>query len=251
MPRISAVFITQDEERHIQAAVESARFCDEVLVVDSGSRDATRALAEKAGARVLVNTPWPGFVAQRNFAVGAAQNDWVLCLDADERVSEALRAEIVALRSRGFAGAAYAMPRVAHYLGTWIRCTDWYPDRQVRLFDRTRAAWAGGRVHESVRAQGAVARLRGEIEHHPYADVAHHLRKMDTYAELWARDAWERGRRTGLAELATVPAWTFFRNYVLRRGFVLGGTGFVISRLNSTYTFAKLAKLYERQSASR
>lgn len=245
MPPISAVLITLDEEKRLVEALGSLAFCDEILVVDAGSEDGTRDVAEKAGARVLVNTPWPGFVAQRNFAVGAARHDWVLCLDADEVVSQGLRLEIEALRSRGFADAGYRMPRVARYLGRWIRATDWYPDEQLRLFDRTRGTWSGGAVHETVSVQGSIGHLQGEIEHQPYHDVSHHVAKMNVYTDLWAQQAHEAGRRGSAFELALVPAWTFFRNYFLRRGFTLGATGFTISRLNSVYTFLKFAKLRE------
>ncbi len=138
MVPLSAVLIAQNEERNIGGAVASVAFCDEIVLVDSDSRDRTREIAAAAGARVLVNAPWPGFVAQRDLAVRAAQHDWVIALDADERVGEALRQEILALRGRGFAFAGYRIPRVARYLGRWIRGTDWYPDWQVRLFDRTR-----------------------------------------------------------------------------------------------------------------
>ncbi len=247
MPPISAVLITLDEEERLAPALASLRFCDEILVVDAGSRDRTREVAEGTGARVLVNTPWPGFVAQRNFSVSAARHDWVLCLDADEVVSERLRMEIEALRSRGFSEAGYTMPRVAHYLGHWIRATDWYPDRQLRLFDRTRGTWSGGAVHEAVTVQGTTGSLQGEIEHRPYRDVAHHLSKMNAYTDLWAEDAAQNRRRAAAWELLLVPAWTFFRNYVLRRGIGLGATGFTIARLNSMYAFLKLAKLRERQ----
>lgn len=251
MTPLSAVFITLDEEGRLADALASVSFCDEILVVDAGSSDATRELAERAGARVLVNTPWPGYVAQRNFAVSAARHDWVLCLDADERVSAALRVEIEALRSRGLSDAGYRMPRVARYLGTWVRATDWYPDRQLRLFDRTRGTWAGGSVHESVHVQGDVGILKGEIEHHPYRDIAHHMAKIERYTDLWAAQALADGRSTNAFEMAAVGAWTFFRNYVLRRGFLLGGAGYTISRLNGIYAFLKLAKLREQARVRR
>jgi hypothetical protein len=177
--------------------------------------------------------------------VRAARHDWVLALDADERVGAALRAEIQGLRGRGFDHAGYRIPRVAFYLGRWIRGTDWYPDWQVRLFDRTRAGWQGDLVHESVVVQGSVGRLHGEMEHHPYADIAEHLRKIDSYTTLWARQAYAAGRRTNLLDMSAGATWAFFRNYVLKRGWLLGGTGYIVSVLNTHYTFAKLAKLRE------
>jgi glycosyltransferase involved in cell wall biosynthesis len=216
-----------------------------VVVVDSGSTDRTLEIAKAAGARVLVNAPWPGFVAQRNVAVEAARHDWVLALDADERVTPTLREEIRALRARGFDRAGYRIPRAAFYLGRWIRATDWYPDPQIRLFDRTRGRWEGALVHESVSVRGPVGRLRSHLEHYPYEDISHHLRKIDRYTELWAVQAFAEGRRTGVLEMVGSCAWAFLRNYVWKRGFTLGSTGVTVSTLNAYYTFVKLAKLKE------
>jgi glycosyltransferase involved in cell wall biosynthesis len=248
---LSAVLIAQNEERLLADALESVAFCDEVVLVDSGSSDCTRRIAEERGARVIVNAPWPGFVAQRDFAVRAARHDWVLALDADERVSPPLREEIEALRRVGFEAAGYRVPRAAYYLGRWIRATDWYPDWQVRLFDRTRAAWQGDLIHESVVARGPVGRLRGELEHHPYVDISDHLLKIDSYTTLWARQAHAAGRGTNLVDVLANAAWALFRNYVLKRGFLLGGTGVVVSLLNTHYTFIKLVKLRELERLSR
>jgi glycosyltransferase involved in cell wall biosynthesis len=253
---LSAVLITRDEERRLPAALDSLRFCEDTVVVDCGSTDRTREVAAAAGARVVVNAPWPGFVVQRNFALGQARHDWVLFLDADERVPAALRSEIEALRSAGFvrdgaAHAGYRMPRVAYYLGRWIRGTDWYPDLQLRLFDRRQGQWEGGLVHESVRVRGSVGRLAGEIEHHPYADIADHLRTIDAYTSLWARQSHSAGRRTGGVEMAGAAAWAFFRSYVLRRGFLLGEAGLTVSALAALYTFVKLAKLQELHRQAR
>jgi glycosyltransferase involved in cell wall biosynthesis len=242
---LSAVVITQDEEARLPAALESVGFCDEVVVVDSGSTDRTREIAKAAGARVLVNSPWPGFVAQRNVAVEAARHDWVLALDADERVTPALREEIRALRARGFDRAGYRIPRAAFYLGRWIRATDWYPDPQIRLFDRTRGRWEGALVHESVSVRGPVGRLRSDLEHYPYEDISHHLRKIDRYTELWAVQAFAAGRRTGVLEMVGSCAWAFLRNYVWKHGFTLGSAGVTVSTLNAYYTYVKLAKLQE------
>jgi glycosyltransferase involved in cell wall biosynthesis len=202
---------------------------------------------------VIVNAPFPGFVTQRNLALEHARNDWVLCLDADERVTAALRDEVQTLRREGPAHAGYRVPRVSFYLGRWIRATDWYPDLQLRLFDRRRGRWRGGQVHESVVVEGNVGRLHHELEHRPYADVAEHMRRINDYTTLWARQEFEAGRRTSALEMAGAPAWTFLRNYLLKGGLRLGAAGLTVSALNSYYTFAKLAKLDEqlRQTASR
>jgi glycosyltransferase involved in cell wall biosynthesis len=242
---LSAVVITKDEEARLAASLASVSFCDEVVVVDAGSTDRTREIAEAAGARVLVSAPWPGFVAQRNVALDAARSDWVLAVDADERVTPALREEIKALRADGFDCAGYRIPRAAFYLGRWIRATDWYPDHQIRLFDRTRARWHGALVHEAVQVHGPVGRLRSDLEHYPYLDISHHLRKIDRYTSLWAHQALEAGRRTGAMEMVASCSWAFLRNYVLKRGFTLGSAGFTVSTLNAYYTYVKLAKLQE------
>jgi len=251
VPPISAVLIALEEERHLAAALDSVRFCDERLVVDAGSKDRTREIAEAAGARVLVNAPWPGFVAQKRLATEAARHDWVLSLDADERVSAPLAEEIGALAGRGFDRGGYRIPRVAFYLGRWIRRTDWYPDPQLRLFDRRLGRWEGGLVHESFRIDGPVGRLRGEIEHFPYHDLSEHLRTIDRYTTLWARQAHEAGRTTGVAEAVAASTLVFLRNYLLRGGLLLGRVGLTVSALNAGYAFIKLTKLLELQRQAR
>jgi glycosyltransferase involved in cell wall biosynthesis len=243
MTPLSAVIITRNEERRLPDALRSVAFCDERLVVDAGSTDRTREVAEACGARVVLATPWPGFVAQRRKAVEAAAHDWILALDADERVTPSLRHEIEAARTMGFTHAGYRIPRVSFYLGRWIRATDWYPDLQLRLFDRVRGRWEGALVHESVEVRGPVGRLRHEIEHHPYADIAEHLHTINDYTTLWAQQSHAAGRRTNVLERMGAPLWAFLRNYVLKRGVLLGQVGLTVSVLNSYYTFAKLAKL--------
>lgn len=249
MTPLSAVMIAQDEAENLPAALESVRFCDEIVLVDSGSTDRTREIAEAAGARVIVNAPWPGFVAQRNFALDAARHDWVLALDADERITPALRDEIQALRAGGFGHAGYRIPRMAFYLGRWIRGTDWYPDPQLRLFDRRRGRWEGSLIHESVKVRGPVGRLRSDMEHHTYTDIGDHMRTIDRYTTLWASESFKGGRRTSAAEMTGAMLWAFIRNYLLKGGFLLGQAGLTVSTLNAYYTYAKLAKLQELMAA--
>jgi glycosyltransferase involved in cell wall biosynthesis len=245
MVPLSAVLIAQNEEKNISEALASVAFCDEIVLVDSGSTDRTREVAEAKGARVILNAPWPGFVAQRDFAVRAASHDWILAVDADERVSPELHQEVEQRRARGFELAGYRIPRVAFYLGRWIRGTDWYPDWQLRLFDRRRGSWEGSLVHESFVVRGPVGRLQGTLEHHPYPTISDHLRKIDSYTTLWARREHSAGRRASLVDLSAGALWAFLRNYVLKGGFRLGSAGFMVSVLNTHYTFVKLAKLRE------
>ena len=151
--KITATIITLNEERHIARAIESLRCCDEILVLDSGSADRTMELAEKLGARVL-ESPWRGYAGQKNWAAEQATYDWILSLDADEALSEALEGEIWNLKKNGPKFDAYTMPRMAQYLGRWILHSGWYPDRKVRLYNRQKAKWVGDFVHESVQVRG-------------------------------------------------------------------------------------------------
>ena len=251
MVPLSAVLVTHNEQARLPAALESVRFCDEVVVVDDGSTDRTREIAAQAGARVVLNSPWPGFSAQRNRALEEARHDWVLTIDADERVTPSLREEIERVRAGGFTHAGYRITRVAFYMGRWIRGTDWYPDWQLRLFDRRRGRWGAALVHESAQVDGPVGRLRGELEHFPYSDLTSHVERINHYTTLWARAAFEAGGRTSPLELVFVPGFAFLRNYLLRGGLRLGRAGYTVSRLNTYYTFLKLAKLAELQRTER
>jgi glycosyltransferase involved in cell wall biosynthesis len=244
VPGVTATLITFNESANVAAALESVRWADEIIVVDAESADDTAAIAGRYTERVIVR-PWPGFVDQKNFAASQASHDWILSVDADERVTPALAAEIRALLAAGPSCAGYRVPRVSHYLGRWIRSTDWYPDYQLRLYDRRRAAWAGRYVHESVRAEGPVGRLRADLEHHPYGDVSHHVRTIDRYSSLAARQMLEDGRRAGVLQILLHPWAAFLRNYVLRGGFRDGGPGLIVSLLNAHYVRLKFVKLWE------
>jgi glycosyltransferase involved in cell wall biosynthesis len=248
--RVTATVITFNEAANLPAALASLSFADEIVVVDSESTDDTVAVARQHTDKVFVR-PWPGYVAQKNFAATQASHDWILSLDADERVSPALATEIRSALARGEVGmAGYRIPRVTYHLGRWIRSTDWYPDYQLRLYDRRAARWAGRHVHESVKADGAVGRLRGEILHYAYRDLSHHLQTMDRYTTLAARQMLEDGRRAGFWDLAVHPPAAFFRNYILRGGFRDGVPGLIVSAMNAHYVGIKLAKLWTLCSAS-
>lgn len=249
MPKLSVTVITRDEAANIAAALESVAWADEIVVVDAESRDDTVAIARRYTDRVVVR-PWPGYVDQKNFAAAQASNDWIFSLDADERVTPALADEIRAILAHDGAAAGFRVPRVTFHLGRWIRTTDWYPDRQLRLYDRRRARWTGRLVHESVSADGPVEDLRGELQHYAYRDLSHHLQTMDRYTTLAARQMREDGRRATLTDLLVHPPAAFLRNYLLRGGIRDGVPGLVISLLNATYVALKFAKLWESWSHS-
>ena len=248
MSRLSVVVITRNEAANIRAALESVRWADELLVVDSGSSDDTVRIAREIADRVTAHE-WEGYGAQKNHASGLAAHDWILSLDADERVSPALAREIRALMDAEPAARGYRVPRVTRYLGRWLRSTDWYPDLQLRLYDRRAGCWDDRLVHESVAIDGPVGRLQGELEHHAYRDISHHLQTIDRYTTLAARQMLREGRRAGWIDMAVRPPAAFLRNYVVRRGLCDGAAGLIVSLLNAGYVFLKFAKLWERQRA--
>ena len=250
MPKLTVTVITRNESANVDAALVSVAWADEIIVIDAESTDDTVAIARRHATRVEAR-PWPGFSAQKNYAASLAAHDWILSLDADERVTPALAAEIRSLLAAEPARRGYRVPRVSHYLGRWIHGTDWYPDYQLRLYDRRAGEWNGRRVHESVRlASGEPGRLTHPLEHFPYRDISHHLATIDRYTTLAAEQMRADGRTVSLAGVVLHPPFAFLRNYVLRGGFRDGGAGFIVSALNSYYVFLKLAKAWERESGS-
>ena len=250
MPPVSVTLITHNEAAHVRAALESVAWADERIVVDSGSTDETVAIARDYATRVEVRV-WNGYADQKNYAATLARNDWILSLDADERVSLALGDEIGhTLRSEPSA-RGYRMPRVAHYLGQWIRCTDWWPDWQLRLYDRRAGQWDRVRVHESVRLNGEAGTLHGELLHYPYSGISDHLDTIDRYTTLAAREMQTQGRRASWGRIVVHPPLAFARNYVVRGGFRQGTPGLVVSLLNSYYVLLKFAKLWELREQAR
>lgn len=243
MPKLTATIITLNEAAHIEACLASVAFADEILVVDSGSTDGTPDLARAKGARVVVRD-WPGYSAQKNFAAAEAAHDWILSVDADERVSPELAREIQSTLTGELSAAGYRLPRVTWHLGRWIRTTDWYPDYQLRLYDRRRAEWNGRRVHESVTARGPVGQLRNDLQHYAYRDISHHHQTMDRYTTLAAEQMAAEGKDASLAGLLLHPPAAFFRNYVLKRGFMDGAPGAIVSAMNAHYVLLKYAKLW-------
>jgi len=247
--KLTVTVITRNEAGNLAAALESVQWANEIVVVDAESTDNTVGIARRFTNRVIVR-PWPGYAAQKNFAAEQASHDWILSLDADERVSPDLAQEIRGVLSGTLSTAGYRMPRVTFHFGRWIRSTDWYPDYQLRLYDRRRARWDERLVHESVRVEGPVGRLRRELQHYAYRDLTHHLQTMDRYSTLAARQMFDEGRRAGWIDVLVLPRLAFFRNYILRGGFRDGMAGLVISAMNSYYVGLKFAKLWELCSLS-
>jgi glycosyltransferase involved in cell wall biosynthesis len=239
--KISATIITYNEERNVPRAIESLRCADEIVVVDSGSSDRTLELAEKLGARV-VESPWAGYTKQKNFAAEQAANDWILSLDADESLSEALEGEIWQLKKNGPEFDAYTMPRMAQYLGRWIRHSGWYPDLKVRLYDRRKAQWEGDFVHETVRVNGRTGELHSNLLHFTCESLSEHLKTMDRYTTLAAEQLLATGEKVTWGRLLFEPPWTFFNTYVLKLGFLDGMEGLTIANMAALYNYVKYAK---------
>ena len=249
--KISATIITFNEQSNIKAACESVAWADEVVVVDSNSTDQTRELAEACGARVITNA-WPGFGAQKQFAVEQAKHDWIFSLDADERVSDELRNSIQSLRSANESALAdgYEIARRTYYQQRWIRGGGWYPDRQLRLFKKTKGRWKERHIHESVMMNpGArVGKLAGDLLHYTSQDAAHHHRMIgERYAPLAALQMFEDGRRTSVLGVASAGPAAFIRSLILKGGLRDGFAGFTIASFAAHHAFLKHLMLWERQ----
>jgi len=252
--KISATIITFNEQSNIKAACETVAWADEVVVVDSNSTDQTRELAEACGARVIKNA-WPGFGAQKQFAVEQARHEWIFSLDADERVSDELRRSIQSLRSANESGLAdgYEIARRTYYQQRWIRGGGWYPDRQLRLFKKSKGHWKERHIHESVTMNPGthVGRLAGDLLHYTSQDAAHHHRMIgERYAPLAALQMFEDGRRTSVLGVASAGPAAFIRSLILKGGLRDGFAGFTIASFAAHHAFLKHLMLWEKQRNS-
>ena len=242
MPRLSAIIITKDEAANIGACLDSVAFCDERIVVDCGSSDGTMMLAKEKGARVAMHG-WKGFGEQKNYALSLAQGDWVLSIDADERVTpelaQAIRAAIEDGRVNG-----YEIPRQSSFLGRMMRHSGWFPDRVLRLFRRGKARFSDDVVHERVVCEGPVARLKAPLLHYPVVRLEDAIRRMDSYSTLGARQLAASGRRVSIMTGVAHGAFAFLRTYVLRLGFLDGAPGFLLAVANAEGTYYRYMKAW-------
>jgi glycosyltransferase involved in cell wall biosynthesis len=240
--KLSAVIITKNEARHIEACINSVGFADEVLIVDSGSTDETAVLASRLGARVI-HQDWLGFGAQKRFAVQAAQNDWVLCLDADERVDDDLAAQIRRAVSQASA-FAYELAMQQKFMGRMLNHGDGYPLWKLRLFHRGHAQWSDDAIHESVKTNTPIQRLEGRLLHVPEISLDEWIAKQNRYTQLQAEALHRQGKRVGARNIVLNPIWRFVKYYVLQRGFLDGVPGFVHAFLSAAFVAAKYAKAW-------
>jgi glycosyltransferase involved in cell wall biosynthesis len=245
---LTVAIIARDAAAQIGPCLASARFADEILVVDSGSSDATVDIAREHGARVETRE-WLGFGRQKQHAVTCARNDWVLCLDVDERVSEALERSIRAALATPRYGA-YRMARRNRFLGHWLRHGEGYPDWTVRLFHRAQAGWSNDEVHEAVLTTAKVGRLEGDLLHDSAEDVATYMTKQNRYSTLHAQALYRQGVRAGYWRLVASPLMRFVKFYFLRLGFLDGGPGFAHIVIGCNNTFHKYLKLIEMEQTA-
>ncbi len=250
--KITATIITFNEEENIRAACESVSWANEIVVVDSESADSTAKLAAQCGARVITRK-WPGFAAQKQFAVEQASHEWIFSLDADERVSDKLKSSITSLRNLGEQELAdgYLIPRRTYYQGRWIRGGGWYPDRQLRLFRKTLGGWNNRQIHESVQmsATARIAKLSADLLHYTGRDAAYHHRMIgERYAPLAARQMFDEGKRTSTVVVAAAGPFAFIRSLILKGGFRDGFAGLSIATFAAHHDFLKHLMLWELQN---
>lgn len=243
MARLSAIVIAKNEARNIEGCLDSLRFCDERIVVDGGSADLTATLAQRKGAKVTVNADWNGFGPQKNLALSLATGDWVLSIDADERVSDELAAQIRSMVTEGLADA-YEMPRLSTFCGRPMRHSGWYPDYVLRLFRRGKARFSDDLVHERLICDGVVARLNKPLIHHPVGRLEDSLSRMDRYSTARAQMIVDSGRSVSFFTGIVRGVWTFIQTYFIRLGFLDGREGFLLAVLNAEGTYYRYMKAY-------
>ncbi|MDO8464055.1 MAG: glycosyltransferase family 2 protein [Gallionella sp.] len=243
MAKLSVIIITKNEAANIRACLESVAWADEIIVVDSGSSDATVEICKGLGARLYMHD-WPGFGAQKNRALGYATHDWVFSIDADERVTPELRAAIEAVLSDEHdTCAAYRISRLSSYCGRFMRHSGWYPDPIVRLFKRDVAHFSDDLVHERLQVEGQIGKLDGELLHYAFTDAEEVLQKVNHYSSAGAAMLQGRGRQVTLTGAVLRGLWSFIRTYFLRAGFLDGREGFMLAVSNAEGTYYRYLKL--------
>jgi glycosyltransferase involved in cell wall biosynthesis len=248
--RLSVTIIAWNEEERLRACLESVDWADEIVVVDAESTDKTVSLAREFTEKVWIR-PWPGFAAQKNFALDQVTGDWMLSLDADERVTPALSERIRDILNADGPADGYRIPRRNLFWGAWVRHGGLYPDHQLRLFRRGVGRFVEDAVHESVRVEGRVETLGEPLLHESYRDLEDFVRRSNRYSTLAAHDWLRDGRRVGVAGLILKPLGRFVSMYIIQRGFLDGWRGLVLAVLYAEYVFLRTAKVWEARRRSR
>lgn len=243
---ISVCIICFNEEKNIGRLLESSKWADEIIIVDSLSQDRTVEIASQYTDKIFTRS-WTGYEDQKNFALAKATKDWVLSADADEEISEALQKEVINEISRSDAKDGYWIPRKSFYQGRWIKHSGFYPDRQLRLFRRKRACWTGGRVHERVEVKGSLGDLKNDLLHYPYKGViSGQIRTIDNFSELYAKEMYyDKGKHYNLFLLLLRPLFKFIEVYFYKLGFLDGLAGLIIAVSSAYAMFVRYVKLRE------
>jgi len=245
MNKVSAIIITKNEEANIARCIESLSWCNEIIVVDSGSTDRTKDIVLKYTDNFFEEI-WQGFGKQKNIALSKAKFDWVISLDADEYVSEELKLEIQdSLKNNQFDG--FLIPRKSNYLGKFINYSGWYPDYVLRIGKRDSILFSDDFVHEKMIINGSVSKLSSDLIHYPYKSISHHFEKINLYSELSSQKIFESGRRYCWLRVFTAPIFAFVRAYIFKLGFLDGWRGLVISISTSISTYLKYVKTKEKE----
>ena len=243
MATLSAIVIAKNEERNIAGCLESLSFADEIIVVDSGSEDNTKKIAERFTEKIYV-TEWKGYGGTKQYALERVGGDWVLWVDADERVPAELAQEILNVVAENSL-SGYRMPRKAFFLGRWIRYGGWYPGYVIRLFQREKGRFGEERVHERLIVDGPIGKLNEPLLHYTDDSIHHYFDKFNAYTTLAAQDLVDKSKRASLLDLLFRPIHMFLRMYVLRVGYLDGREGFLLAVFSAHYVFTKYAKLWE------
>lgn len=247
-PFISAFIICKDEERYIRAALDSVKWCDEIVVVDSGSTDRTLEICAEYTDRIY-KRGWPGFVAQKQFALDQCRGQWVLCVDADEVVSPELMASMQAVLAEDRKVKSdvngYWVPRIVFFLDRWWKKGGWYPEYKVRLFRRSNTTWGGTDPHEHPLVEGKIERLSGDLLHYTYDNLQSQVNTLNSFSSIAAEMMHKKGKKFGRLHLFLNPAARFFKFFLSKRGFREGLAGFIVAVTEAYFVFLKYAKLWE------
>jgi len=241
---LSVILITKNEAMNIKACLDSAHFANEIVVVDSGSTDGTIDIARAAGANVIVTADWPGFGPQKSRALAAATGQWVLSIDADERITPELEKEILQTIHQPDAADAYDISRSSWYCGRFIKHSGWTPDYVTRLFKRGKAHFTDHLVHERLVADGTLKKLKAVMLHYSYRDFSQVLNKVDNYSTLNAKQSYAKGKRAGVGTALLHGFWAFFRTYFIRLGILDGGHGIALAISNAETSYYRYLKLW-------
>ena len=249
MPSLSVIIITKNEAANIRACLESVAWADEIIAVDSGSTDDTVSICKAMGARVYVHADWQGFGQQKNRALNYATKDWVLSIDADERVTPELREELIQAMNEEYA-SGYYLPRLSQFCGALIHHSGWYPDYVLRLFKRDAGRFSDNLVHEGVLLTGRTAKLKSPLSHYSYLTIDDVERKVEHYSTAAAQQMFQSGKQSNWLDAILRAGWAFVRTYILRLGVLDGSAGWNIARMNARTTYLKYRKLEVLRSAN-